>query len=306
MWCGRGRGRSFNKQQAIEEVAHLNRLSHAHIVRVVGTYVMGNQLSILLYPVADCNLEHFLEDMRTTETTETIKSVMFSSSKDFFGCLINATKYIHSNLVKHMDIKPQNVLVRRNTGHELHIYTVLVADFGIARSYDKPEATETDGSTSYTLMYAAPEVIDQEMRGLAADIFSLGCVFMELFITLCDTTSCIAVQKNAVLLQREAIFSQPQWTHLQSLLGCAKASPCSGVSYSMSIETLQKAYRAQINTLQLLPTSGSWLSTICDMISRNPKERPTAVQLEGVFGKLACCDRGPYALETYQEGPTTI
>lgn len=304
MWCGRGR--SLNKQQAIEEVAHLNRLSHAHIVLVVGTYVLGNQLSILLYPVADCNLNVFLEDMRTTDTTEPIKTRMFSSSKDFFGCLVNAMKYIHSKLVKHKDIKPQNVLVRRNTGHELHIYTVLVADFGIARSYDKPEATETDGPTSFTPRYAAPEVVDEGMRSFAADIFSLGCVFMELFITLCDTTSCIAEQRSAALLQREAIFLQPQWKHLQSLLELDKASPSSYVSYSSSIETLQNAYRAQIGTLKLFSTSGSWLSTICNMISRNPKERPTAAELEGVFGKLACCDRGPSALEIYREGSLTV
>lgn len=306
IWLGR-RSRSFaNKQQAIGEVAHITRLHHAHIVRVIGTYLIGTQLAILLYPVADYNLEAFLESMRSTDTPGSSKAIMFNSSKDFFGCLINATRYIHSNLVKHMDIKPQNILVRRNSGSELHIFTVLIADFGIARSYDRPEAIDTDGPTSFTRTYAAPEVVDQDFRGLAADMFSLGCVFLELFISLCDTTTGTTQQWQTVLLQRKASSLQLQWTHLQTLLKSSKHDNCPGVSYSSNIETLQKAYRAQTSTLKLSPTSGIWLPTICNMINRNPKERPTAVQLqlEEIFGKLACCDRGPCALESYNEEAT--
>lgn len=34
-------GRSFTKEQAIEEVAHLNKLRHSHIVQIIGTYSIG-------------------------------------------------------------------------------------------------------------------------------------------------------------------------------------------------------------------------------------------------------------------------
>jgi hypothetical protein len=42
--CGK---QTMTKQEAIEEVSHLTRLNHAYILRVVGTYVKGRELSIL-------------------------------------------------------------------------------------------------------------------------------------------------------------------------------------------------------------------------------------------------------------------
>lgn len=53
--------RTFRPQDAIHEVEHLQSLRHAHIVRIVGTYVLPKVLAILLYPVADWNLETFLD-----------------------------------------------------------------------------------------------------------------------------------------------------------------------------------------------------------------------------------------------------
>jgi hypothetical protein len=51
--CGK---QTMTKIEAIEEVSHLTRLNHAHILRIIGTYVKGRELSILLYPVAEYNL----------------------------------------------------------------------------------------------------------------------------------------------------------------------------------------------------------------------------------------------------------
>jgi hypothetical protein len=53
--------RRFTKQQAMEEVAHLARLNHAHVVRLIGTYTWKRDLMILMYPVADHNLSTFLD-----------------------------------------------------------------------------------------------------------------------------------------------------------------------------------------------------------------------------------------------------
>lgn len=54
-------GRWISRKEAIEEVEHLQRLNNAHIVRVVGTYVVLNELAILLYPVAEWNLENYMD-----------------------------------------------------------------------------------------------------------------------------------------------------------------------------------------------------------------------------------------------------
>ncbi|KAF2637573.1 hypothetical protein P280DRAFT_482998 [Massarina eburnea CBS 473.64] len=88
--------------------------------------------------------------------------------------------------LKHMDIKPKKILVRPISSvlPSREIYKVYVADFNIARAYMFTADAETDTPTSYTRTYAAPDVVQQEKRGFSADIFSLGCVFMEMIATM--------------------------------------------------------------------------------------------------------------------------
>ncbi|KAF1998723.1 kinase-like protein [Amniculicola lignicola CBS 123094] len=141
--------RHFTKAQAIGEVAHLKELNHSHIVRVIGTYSQGNSLSILLYPVAEYDLQCFLSEISKKEFFDEDPQV--ASLVTFFGCLSDAVYYIHGHIIKHMDIKPKNILVRpKQPGTVGASFKVYIADFGIARSYCDPEDAETDGPTLFT------------------------------------------------------------------------------------------------------------------------------------------------------------
>ncbi|KAF2107681.1 hypothetical protein BDV96DRAFT_588566 [Lophiotrema nucula] len=51
----------LKREDVIKEVACLQKLRHSHIVRGVGTYVIGNEISILLYPATEHNLESILD-----------------------------------------------------------------------------------------------------------------------------------------------------------------------------------------------------------------------------------------------------
>jgi len=104
--------RKFTKEQAVQEVAHIMRLSHAHVMRVIGTYTIGKEISILLYPVAEYNLETFLATTIEAEVQDGEWFAMLHASRRLIPSLTSAIHYIHSMLTKHMDIKPQNILVR--------------------------------------------------------------------------------------------------------------------------------------------------------------------------------------------------
>jgi serine/threonine protein kinase len=138
----------FTKRQAIEEVAHLTRLKHSHIVRLIGTYTWKKELSILMYPVADYNLTTFLDILDNASVDERSWVVMATASFSFFACLSSALEYIHRSFTKHMDIKPHNILVRKSRQNNGRIgpdvFKVYISDFGIARSYQSLEATNTD------------------------------------------------------------------------------------------------------------------------------------------------------------------
>ncbi|OCL13651.1 kinase-like protein [Glonium stellatum] len=221
-------GQKLKRENAIKEVEHLQRLQHSHIVRVVGTYAIGKDLSILLYLVAEYNLETLMdsiyERVSLTPISECVGPTTTGGSangefllstecvtkklylKDFFGCLSNALQYIHSHVTKHMDIKPKNILVR-NMGMNRLGYSmkcgIYIADFGISRSYKTVFESETESPTSFTKTYTAPEAINQSRRGLSADIFSLGCVFAEMLAAIAQTEPIEHSENQPLRLHRE-------------------------------------------------------------------------------------------------------
>lgn len=265
-------GRPMTRTKAIEEVAHLTRLHHAHIVRVIGTYVLGQDISILIYPVARYNLQTFLH-----ETTR--GSHIFQHNLDqIMGCLSNALAYLHGKLIKHMDVKPQNILVATSRVTPNNGVKVYLADFGIARSYQNYEATETDGPTMYTRKYAAPEVVDQDKRGLAADIFSLGCVFMEIF----------AAARYA--------WGEMLWLRvkLQEVLGSNKMGDR---SYQANIDGVHRLLLDMLGDLGSQNFFYRQLLLIKQMLDRDPAKRPLASDLQETWPSWECCAKGPDKLE---------
>lgn len=74
--CGK---MTMTKEEAVKGVSHLTRFSHTHVLRVIGTYVQGRYLSILLYPVAGYNLAEFLDTI-----------LVSVSIGGFYGAMISA------------------------------------------------------------------------------------------------------------------------------------------------------------------------------------------------------------------------
>jgi serine/threonine protein kinase len=97
----------LTREEAVVEVEHLQKLLHSHIVRVEGTYTLKKDLAILLYPAADYNLEQYMDDIVGLDTNSRLEYLAI-----FPGCLARTIQYLHENNVKHMDIKPRNILIR--------------------------------------------------------------------------------------------------------------------------------------------------------------------------------------------------
>ncbi|KAI7745944.1 hypothetical protein M8C21_019348 [Ambrosia artemisiifolia] len=85
--------------------------------------------------------------------------------------ILRGLKYIHSANVLHRDLKPSNLLLNANCD-------LKICDFGLARV-----TSETDFMTEYvvTRWYRAPELLLNSSDYTAAiDVWSVGCIFMEL------------------------------------------------------------------------------------------------------------------------------
>jgi serine/threonine protein kinase len=127
-------------------------------------------------PVADENLASFLRNFPNVARNEreSQRKLLWS----FFGCLENALAHLHFVFdIRHKDIKPQNILVRRNN--------ILLTDFGMALDWSDTLETTTRGEMRKTDKYCAPEAAAAyEPRNSKSDIWSLGCVFLEMMTIL--------------------------------------------------------------------------------------------------------------------------
>jgi len=166
-------GTKEEKAAALKEVENLKKLCHDHIVAFLGYYTRGSNLGILMFPVAAWDLDQFLQfDSIVEKRREMIKP--------WFGCLTRTLLFLHQRRMpfKHRDIKPANILIDRSG-------TVFLTDFGISNEYPSHQATITRGDGRFTVKYASPLMVDARSdQGMESDIFSLGCVFLEMITVL--------------------------------------------------------------------------------------------------------------------------
>ena len=245
-------------QTAIEEIRKevdvLQKLRHPHVIRFLGAYSTGNKMSILVSPVAEKTLALWMEHTILEKPANLAETIV-----KMFGCLASSVRYLHEQrpVVKHMDIKPQNILI---TGSDRELPHVVLCDFGISSSEDV-----IDGQGKpLTLQYTAPEVFEGSTRKQAADIWSLGCVFAEM-------ASIPFRQGNSSWLSFRKEFSGR-----------------TGKYYWQDVPSLQDRLS---DLLEEAPTSTEQnvVRTLKTMLSSEPTERPDATSLTMVFTPAPCC-----------------
>lgn len=164
------------KRQFLNEVTMLHKLkrwSMVHIVKLEGMYASNESLTLLMSPAANCNLEDYMaETAKTSLPTKRRLHLLHWQS-----CLLSALACLHKHKINHKDISPTNILIKGNE--------ILLSGFGLAVSYESNAAKSTQSEIegeyfSCTSMYCAPEVAKRTSNGLSADVFSMGCVLLEM------------------------------------------------------------------------------------------------------------------------------
>jgi serine/threonine protein kinase len=209
--------RHRNQTVQMKEIEVLKNTKHHHVVKLVGTYTQTPYLGLLIWPVARCDLSMILEvlDMRNPNNPESVQVHGFLEKLaehhlsvneyqdivgqkeeriwSIFGCLTAAIVYLHQNNIRHKDIKPPNILLSRDG--------LWLTDFGAAKDFTSDLTSTSESRERGTLRYCAPEVFNYHESGRSADIFSLGCVFLETLVVLIHTHSLSQIWQSSVLLK---------------------------------------------------------------------------------------------------------
>jgi serine/threonine protein kinase len=241
-----------------KEVDVLQKLRHPHIIRFLGAYSKGDKMSILVSPVAETTLALWLEQATLQQPANLVHVV-----NKMFGCLVSSVRYLHEQrpVVKHMDIKPQNILVAHGDQEFPH---VVLCDFGISSSDD----VNDDQNKPLTRRYVAPEVLNGFARKQAADIWSLGCVFAEM---------------------ASAPFgrSNSKWSIFRR-----EYSGRTGKHYWQDVPSLQ-GWLSGFLDQAATPIEQQVIGTLKGMLSADPNERPSAALLSMEFTPAPCCLEWP-------------
>ena len=179
--------------EQIREISILRKLKHRHVIKLLGTYIQRRNLGLLLWPVAQCDLATLMSIMDKRSVGVELEDAFNDhdmNAGEFdgvagpqnqrvwstFGCLTSAMLYLHENNIRHKDVKPSNILLSRNG--------VWITDFGASKDFTSDFTSTSASQERGTLKYCAPEVAKFEDSGRSADIFSLGCVFLEMMVVL--------------------------------------------------------------------------------------------------------------------------
>jgi serine/threonine protein kinase len=254
------------------ELAVLKELSHPHLVKLIGAYTDAEYSHIIMSPVADQNLADYMRSSKLSQPEHLLP---------WMGCLSSAMASLHKLHVQHLDVKPQNILVK---GH-----CILLADFGTAKSFFNDDLGNIKNLT-LTPMYCAPETMFHGRQDYSTDVFSLGCVFSEM-ITLYFGRSVQEFEDFRSKTGNKAFY----------------------LTLSETQEWVQQlpenAVPGALIDPRILPQPGSHrevLSKIMDMLAEIATERPKANEMHALFASIDQfrCSSCPN-IERDTLGPTT-
>ncbi|KAK4686255.1 hypothetical protein P7C73_g3874, partial [Tremellales sp. Uapishka_1] len=154
----------------MSEIDLLKNLNHANIVKYKGFARDKESLFIVLEYCENGSLQSILK--RFGKFPESLVAVYVSQ-------VLEGLIYLHEQGVIHRDIKGANILTNKDG-------SVKLADFGVSSraqgggALTSTGGTENDNEVVGSPYWMAPEVIEQSGASTASDIWSVGCVVVEL------------------------------------------------------------------------------------------------------------------------------
>lgn len=154
------------------EIGLLRELQHPNIVQYLGASSSDDHLNIFLEYVPGGSVQTMLNSYGALGEP---------LIRSFVRQIITGLAYLHDRDIIHRDIKGANILVDNKGG-------IKISDFGISKKIEAsnilsggPAHSKNRPSLQGSVFWMAPEVVKQTSYTRKADIWSLGCLVVEMF-----------------------------------------------------------------------------------------------------------------------------
>ncbi|NXA10757.1 DAPK3 kinase, partial [Sapayoa aenigma] len=194
--------RGVSREEIEREVTILQQILHANIVKLHDVYENKTDVVLILELVSGGELFDFLaqkESLSEEEATRFIKQIL------------DGVHYLHSKKIAHFDLKPENIML---LDKNIPIPHIKLIDFGLAHKIeDGVEFKNIFGTPEFV----APEIVNYEPLGLAADMWSIGVIT---YILLSGASPFLGETKQETLANITAVnydFDEEFFSHTSDL-----------------------------------------------------------------------------------------
>ncbi|XP_075432206.1 death-associated protein kinase 2 isoform X2 [Ascaphus truei] len=198
----RGSRRGVTREGIEREVTILQDIQHPNIITLHDVYENRTDVVLILELVSGGELFDFLaqkESLSEEEATRFIKQIL------------EGVNYLHARKIAHFDLKPENIMLLDKTLSVPHIKLI---DFGLAHTIeDGVEFKNIFGTPEFV----APEIVNYEPLGLAADMWSIGVIT---YILLSGASPFLGESKQETLANITAVsyeFDDEFFSHTSEL-----------------------------------------------------------------------------------------
>ncbi|WVR04428.1 hypothetical protein IAU60_001431 [Kwoniella sp. DSM 27419] len=149
------------------EIELLKELQHENIVQYLDSSADGQNLNIFLEYVPGGSVAALLSNYGAFEE---------ALVKNFVRQILTGLNYLHEREIIHRDIKGANILVDNKGG-------IKISDFGISKKVESNLITGLKAnrpSLQGSVFWMAPEIVKQTSYTSKADIWSVGCLVVEM------------------------------------------------------------------------------------------------------------------------------
>ena len=163
------------KKKFVDEANKLRLFDNSKIVKVIDAFEANNTAYYVMEYIEGGSLNNYITKYGKLNVDEAVRLIKQIGE---------AIEYIHGRRMLHLDLKPSNIVLRKNGD-------VVVIDFGLAKLFDdkgKPETSSTIGlgTKGYAPLEQANYNADSSKRlPVTMDVYALGAI---LFKMLTGTT----------------------------------------------------------------------------------------------------------------------